>query len=85
MRTILEQWAYVIGTSATEGWSFPQPLYEFPGGSNADQVPISAARVLTVTGAGPTTVYLNVHNNAGTPLNSCGASMTAFFTTSQLP
>jgi hypothetical protein len=78
------QWAYVIGQSASEGWSFPEPLVYFPSGSNVGQFPISASRVLSVS-AGANTIFLNVDNLIGTPLTSCGAQMTAIFTPAQLP
>jgi hypothetical protein len=77
------QWAYVIGQSATEGWTFPEPLVLFPSGSNVAQFPISGERVLPVT-AGSNSIFLNVDSITGTPLSSCGAQLTAIFTPAQL-
>jgi hypothetical protein len=78
------QWAYIIGTSPTQGWTFPSPLVLFPSGSNVDQFPLMAQSVFGVS-AGSNTIYLNVDNIVGTSLSSCGAQMTAIFTPAQLP
>jgi hypothetical protein len=77
------QWAYIIGQSASDGWTFPEPLVLFPSGSNVEQFPISGERVLPVS-AGSNSIFLNVDNIAGTPLSSCGAQLTAIFTPTQL-
>ncbi len=78
------QWAYVIGQSASEGWSFPEPLVFLPSGSNLAQFPISGERVFSVS-SGTNTIFLNVDNLIGTPLSSCGGQLTAIFTPAQLP
>jgi len=78
------QWAYIIGLSASEAWSFPMPLVYFPSGSNVAQFPITGERVFTVS-AGTNSIFLNVGNIIGTPLASCGAQLTAIFTPAQLP
>jgi len=78
------QWAYIIGLSASEGWSFPKPLVYLPSGSNVGQFPITAERVFPVS-AGLNSIFLNVDNIQGTPLSSCGAQLTAIFTPAQLP
>ena len=78
------QWAYIIGLSASEGWSFPEPLVYLPFGSNLGQFPISGERVFSVS-SGTNTIFLNVDNLVGTPLSSCGGQLTAIFTPAQLP
>ncbi len=79
----LVQWAYVIATSASQGWAFPDPLVLFPSGSNVAQFPITAQNVFSVS-AGVNSIFLNVDNLSGTPLSSCGARLTGFFTPAHL-
>jgi hypothetical protein len=78
------QWAYVIGQSASEGWSFPEPLVYLPSGTNQAQFPISGERVFSVS-AGANSIFLNVDNLIGTALSSCGGQLTTIFTPAQLP
>jgi hypothetical protein len=78
------QWSFDISTSASSGWVFPDPLVLFPSGSNVNQFPISATRVIAVS-AGSNSIYLNVDNITGSALTSCGAVLTGVFTPTQIP
>jgi hypothetical protein len=78
------QWAYVISTTAVNGWAFPDPLWDYPNGATVAQSPLEAQAVIPVS-AGANSIFLNVDNFSGTPLSSCGAVLTVFFTSSQLP
>jgi len=79
------EWAYVIGTSASEAWSFPQADTRFPTGASAVvAMPITGERVFAVS-AGANTFYLNIHTFSTNALSSCQGRLTGFFTASQLP
>ena len=80
--TFTVTWAYIIGTTATEGWTvgFPVTTIQSP----AADTPLMVQRVLPVV-AGANSIFLNAENINGTPLRACAAELVAFFTTSQLP
>ena len=78
------EWRYVIGTTATEGWSLPLPVWRFSGATTATAFPVSVDRVLPVV-AGANSIFLNVDNASGGALTSCSGVLTASFTTTQLP
>lgn len=77
------QLGYVIGTSATEGYSSPQPQFEF--GSGTSVFPLVVDRVFSVS-AGANTFFLNLDPIVGfSGSAACTGRMTAFFTTTTLP
>jgi hypothetical protein len=80
------QWAYIIGTSATEAWSVPHTVFNlYPSGLNVNQHALHVQRVLPVTGGVVNSIYLNVQQLGGSPVSGCYAVLTGLFTQTQLP
>ena len=80
------EWRFVIGTTATEGFTFPASpaVWRFNGADPITAVPITVQRVFPVV-AGNNTFFMNVDNSSGSAVSNCSARLTAFFTTTLLP